>query len=436
MKATTLFMLLGLLPSAASATCQIEFEVQGDVNPDIEYTLTYDYKLISKNYDIGKLTPFQKVEIDFTQCPEQRHADLTLHYVAEGVKQLAFETRYFPQQKAVVFSHANTLAYRSCVGCKSIQYGAVIEVIKAQAMDKELGELIAQQADYLNYDRYADVRAVFGDKVRTIVRDVKELAYIVPPNIGVIENTGPSARDMTQQWLNVLLPNKAFGHVLKARFTNYPEKGNKALQSKVEQISDRFFSKLFKVSRGVKSAEDLSRQVNTLLDPLRASTDQSIVNLVSEIESALEESIDLNQKISMVTFSKGELNQPTPDMIETIPANWFRLLHTIPAETPEQLAMFSDQFRADFLTKIQNRDDSLEPYIAAAVKKYGKAMRYASMGSTNKDKAAYNALIAEIKGKETRLINKLFSLIDIDAGYEIQWIFEHDSWKLDRFILL
>ena len=190
------------------------------------------------------------------------------------------------------------------------------------------------------------------------------------------------------------------------------------------------------MTKSYHSIQQLNERTNSLLEPLKTSTDKLIVNLVSDVESTLDEVLSLNGDLDNPLVAKAELNRLKPDMIETIPANWFRLLHTIPAETPEQLAMFSNRFRADFLTKIQNRDDSLEPYIAASVKKYGKAMRYAPTGSTDKDKAAYNALIAEIKGKQTKLTNKKFSLVDTDAGYEVQWTFEDDSWKLDRFILL
>ena len=221
MKVTTLLMLLGFLPSAASATCQIEFEVQDDVDSKADYQLNYYHKSSLKTYDVGRLSSFNKMSVNLSQCPTERYSDLTLFKVNKEGNQLSFETKIFPQQRSVVFSHSNTLAFRSCVGCNWEEHKRVTKLIETQKLDKELKELFTQQPDYLSYNRYADVRATFGAKVRNIAMSEKESAYIVPPDLGLVLNDGPNARNMNKQWLNVLSPNKAFLRIFKAKLTSY-----------------------------------------------------------------------------------------------------------------------------------------------------------------------------------------------------------------------
>ncbi|GIU51598.1 hypothetical protein TUM4438_41820 [Shewanella sairae] len=434
MKFTTLFILLGIVPTTAMANCQIEFEVQEQLSPNTEYKLNYSYKMTFETHDVGALTPFQSVKLNVAQCPEDRNADLSLLYMDNGTEQLSFETRLFPKQSKAIFSHNHTLAYRFCAGCDLTQYSNVAAKVKNKQMGEELALLIEQQPNYLSYNHYAALRTVFGNKVRNISIANAEAAYLTPPIIGQVQSKPPATRDISKQWLNVLVPNKAFMRALTDNTAHYSQQQRTTLLSKVNRISKHTFSELNKTAKGFQTTYELNQHISALVKPLKASTDPSIIQFVTEIESAHETTNQLSHKLDNIKISKGALNDPSPKNIAALPVNWFRLLHTIPSATPEQLAMFSAGFRADFTQKIQQKDDSLASYIAASIKKYSKAMRYVSMNSSDKDKAAYNALLAEVSANNVSLTGKQLSLIALDENLEIQWLFENNSWKLDRFI--
>ena len=111
---------------------------------------------------------FTKNNIELPGCPQKHKADMTLTYTKEGTSYIVFESHLFPNQSSIYFSHSNTLAFRSCAGCDLQQYTYVAKEIQKQGMDKELNALVVQQADYLDYLRYADVRAVFGERSKNV----------------------------------------------------------------------------------------------------------------------------------------------------------------------------------------------------------------------------------------------------------------------------
>ena len=218
MKTIGLLALCGLSTANVYASCNMDFEVQGELDPTLQYQLTYYNTLHSrKTMDLNNLTAFTKNNIELPDCPQKHKADLTMTYTKEGTSYIVFESHLFPNQSSIYFSHSNTLAFRSCAGCDLQQYTYVAKEIQEQGMDKELNALVVQQADYLDYLRYADVRAVFGERSKAIVNAAIEVAYITPPNIGAINEKPPHTRDVLKQWLAILAPQKSFKNILGAK---------------------------------------------------------------------------------------------------------------------------------------------------------------------------------------------------------------------------
>jgi hypothetical protein len=394
MKVIGLLVLLGLSPMAAFASCNIDFEVQGELDPTLQYQLTYYNTLHSrKTMDLNNLTAFTKNNIELPDCPQKHKADMTMTYTKEGTSYIVFESHLFPNQSSIYFSHSNTLAFRSCAGCDLQQYSYVAKEIQQQGMDTELNALVAQQADYLDYLRYADVRAVFGARSKAIVKAAIESGYTTPPNIGAINEDPPHTRDVLEQWLTILAPQKAFKGILEAKtrqqgaFTDY-----EAMTSKISQTNPTFFEQLTNLTKGFKDKTVFTAQVQSLIAPYLSTTDPDIKKLINMINESLTQALSLPEQVNSVVISKGDINNPKPDDSSRLIANWFRLLHTIESGTPEQLAMFSAQFRAGVMTDILNRDDSKQKILSAAIKKYSKAIRYSPSRSSDKDVAAYNML--------------------------------------------
>jgi hypothetical protein len=174
--------------------------------------------------------------------------------------------------------------------------------------------------------------------------------------------------------------------------------------------------------------------VQSLIAPYLSTTDPDIKKLINMINESLTQALSLPEQVNSVVISKGDINNPKPDDSSRLIANWFRLLHTLESGTPEQLAMFSAQFRAGVMTDILNRDDSKQKILSAARKKYSKAIRYSPSRSSDKDVAAYNMLLDEFKGK-TEVNGKRIMLKDADSGQQLEWIYENNSWKLDTVLI-
>ena len=436
MKVIGLLVLLGLSPMAAFASCNIDFEVQGELDPTLQYQLTYYNTLHSrKTMDLNNLTAFTKNNIELPGCPQKHKADMTMTYTKDGTSYIVFESHLFPNQSSIYFSHSNTLAFRSCAGCDLQQYTYVAKEIQQQGMDKELNTLVVQQADYLDYLRYADVRAVFGERSKAIVKAAIEAGYITPPNIGAINEKPPHTRDVLDQWLAILAPQKAFKSILgeKTRqqdaFADY-----EAMTSKISLTNPTFFEQLTNLTKGFKGKAVFTGEVQSLIAPFLSTTDADIKKLINMINESLSQALSLPEQVNSVVISKGDINNPKPDDSARLIANWFRLLHTIESGTPEQLAMFSAQFRAGVMTDILNRDDSKQKILSAAIKKYSKAIRYSPSKSSDKDVAAYNMLLDEFKGKVEVNGNRLM-LKDADSGQQLEWVYENNSWKLDTVLI-
>jgi hypothetical protein len=193
--------------------------------------------------DVNNLSAFTKTNIELPDCPQKHKADMTITYTKQGTSYIVFESYLFPNQSSIYFNHSNTLTFRSCAGCDLQQYTYVANEIQQQGMDKELNALVVQQADYLDYLRYADVRAVFGARSKAIVKAAIEGGYTTPPNIGAINEDPPHTRDVLEQWLTILAPQKAFKGILGAKtrqqgaFTDY-----EAMTSKISQTNPTFSS--------------------------------------------------------------------------------------------------------------------------------------------------------------------------------------------------
>lgn len=436
MKVIGLLVLIGLSPITAFASCNIDFEVQGELDPRLQYQLTYYNTLQSrKTMDLNNLTAFTKTNIELPDCPQKHKADMTITYTEERTSYIVFESHLFPNQSSIYFNHSNTLAFRSCAGCDLQQYTYVANKIQQQDMDKELNALVVQQADYLDYLRYADVRAVFGERVKAIVNAAIEGGYTSPPNIGAINETPPHTRDVLEQWLAILAPQKAFKSILEGKTRQqgaFADHG--AMTSKISQTNPMFFEQLTNLTKGFKDKTVFTGEVQSLIAPFLSNTDPDIKKLVSMINESLTKALSLSEQVNSVVISKGDINNPKPDDSSRLIANWFRLLHTIDSGTPEQLAMFSAQFRAGVMTDILNRDDSKQKILSAAIKKYSKAIRYSPSRSSDKDVAAYNMLLDEFKGK-AKVNGKRLTLNDADSGQQLEWIYENNTWKLDRVVL-
>lgn len=436
MKMIGLLALCGLSTANVYASCNIDFEVQGELEPSLQYQLTYYNTLHSrKTMDLNNLAAFTKTNIELPDCPQKHKADMTITYTKEGISYIVFESHLFPNQSSIIFSNSNTLTFRSCAGCDLPQYRYVAKQIQQQGMDKELNALVVQQADYLDYLRYADVRAVFGERSKAIVKAAIEGGYTAPPNIGAIKQDPPHTRNVLEQWLAILAPQKSFKNILGEKTRQQGAfADNEAMTSKISQTNPTFFEQLTNVTKGFKDKTVFTGEVQSLIAPFLSTTDADIKKLINMINESLTQALSLSEQVNRVVISKGEINNPKPDDTARLIANWFRLLHTIESGTPEQLAMFSAQFRADVMTDILNRDDSKQKILAATIKKYSKAIRYSPLKSSDKDVAAYNMLLDEFKGK-AEVNGKRLTLKDADSGQQLEWVYENNSWKLDAVLI-
>ncbi|MGI2226055.1 hypothetical protein [Shewanella frigidimarina] len=76
MKVIGLLVLLGLSPMTAFASCNIDFEVQGELDSTLQYQLTYYNTLHSrKTMDLNNLTAFTKNNIELPGCPQKHKAN-------------------------------------------------------------------------------------------------------------------------------------------------------------------------------------------------------------------------------------------------------------------------------------------------------------------------------------------------------------------------
>ncbi|WP_144211052.1 hypothetical protein [Shewanella donghaensis] len=434
MKVNNTLLALSLAPcSAALANCPVEVKIHDQLIPDKEYQLYYSYKLHEKTINLGRISAPYSQTFDVGKCPNVTKADADIFYMENGQRHDVFQASVFPDVATISFSHSDTITKRSCISCSfDVQMGVVKQVTES-GLNTELIALLKQQPDYLNYDLYHQFRTQFDARVRKLMRAEVEARYITPPNIGVIAKSFPNARNATEQWITLLFPQKNFKRLLESKMRDKGAFNDaKALQAKVKTINPKFFRELANLSKSIKSNDVFSTEVQALIAPLDSSHDADIQTLVKLVNGSLAEALSFNQGISSLSISNKGLNNPKPDNIDVLVVNWFRVLHTTSSETEQQLAMFSNRFRDDFVSNIKQRDNSMEPIITAALKKYSKAMLYAPMDTSDKDVAAYNGLLNELQGK-SQLNGKRIIIKDSDNGQQLEWVFEQDTWKLDSF---
>jgi hypothetical protein len=435
MKVKSALLVLSFSPILAVASCPVEVTINDPVMADKEYQLYYSDRLHEKTIKLGKIVTPYKNTFDVEKCPDKMKADAAIFYTENDQRYDIFQASVFPNIAAISFSHSDTITNRSCAACSVELQSSVSKQVADKGWGAELIELLQQKPNYLHFDFYNAFRTKFDARVRQLVYTAIEEGYVTPLNIGAINDDYPNSRYILEQWLAILAPQKSFKRILELKMSQEGAFNNQdAMKGKVEHINPIFFHELTRLTRGFKDENTFSGEIKLLIARLLSSHDPDINTLVSMVNGSLAEAVSLKQSVNTMPVLNGGINNPKPDNIEVVIANWFRLLHTLPSETPEQLAMFSNRFRDDFMNKVRQGNTEMESVISAALKKYGKAIRYAPLWSNDKDLAAYNKLLEEFNDK-AQVDGKRLTIKDNDSGQQLEWIYENNTWKLDCVVL-
>ena len=104
------------------------------------------------------------------------------------------------------------------------------------------------------------------------------------------------------------------------------------------------------------------------------------------------------------------------------------------SDVSTHINLYTHDFKQQVLKKYQQGDASVERYLEAAIKKYAKKMRYTKIWKyVDADKAAYNQIIDEVKGKLEISVDTI-KLNDPDSDIKMVWQYEQGNWRLNNFL--